>query len=206
MKNLILSLLLLLFHIEITEGICSTISYPPIKTEKTLLFNYVEQLTFEDIILCQILVESNNNPQAINESETACGKLQIRPCRLNDYNRQTNSSYTIDQVFIDSISVKIYLFYAAKCKSKEEICRRWNGGKNGLYMTSTKKYWNKVQSKINNYNYGAIYSSFYSDSNSNINFSMDIKSWDIKQKENLPALSSFKRVSKSFIYTTRSKT
>jgi hypothetical protein len=194
-KSILCILFCLFFYSEILE--CTITLKPDFSApivRKSILNNYVEFLTIEDLLVCQILVESDNNPCAINIEESAYGKLQIRPCLLKDYNIRTHSNYKIDQMFIDSIAIKIYVFYAKKCKSKEEIARRWNGGPKGLYKQSTEKYWKKVNSKLKHHNYEAIYHSIYPINNKRINFETDINGWNIEQKENISPLSEIKRI------------
>jgi hypothetical protein len=96
------------------------------------------------------LVESNNNPLAVNVKEQATGSLQIRPIRLKDYNRKTGSNYKLEQMHQDSIAVKVFLYYAEKIgvENHEMICRKWNGGSKNYDCKMAEKYWNKVQTKF----------------------------------------------------------
>jgi hypothetical protein len=98
------------------------------------------------------LVESNNNPLAVNVKEKATGSLQIRPILLIDYNRRTGNNYYLEQMKIDSIAIKIFKYYACNIgyENEETIARFWNGGYKKRYCRMTDIYWNKVKEKMSN--------------------------------------------------------
>lgn len=88
------------------------------------------------------MVETKCDSLAYNPLEDAAGYLQIRPIRLEDYNRRTGSNYTMNDLFNPKTSEKIFLYYAAEFGpyNFEWIARTWNGsGKNTI------QYWEQVR-------------------------------------------------------------
>ncbi len=88
------------------------------------------------------MVETQYDTLAYNPVEEAVGYFQIRPIRLQDYNKRTGNNYTLNDLFRYSISEKIFLYYASEIGPYdfERIARNWNGsGK------STILYWKQVR-------------------------------------------------------------
>ena len=87
-------------------------------------------------------VETMNNNQAYNPREQAAGIFQIRPIRLEDYNRRTGSRYTMRDLFNYEVSRKIFIYYADQIgpNDYEQIARRWNGSGH-----KTTFYWNRIK-------------------------------------------------------------
>lgn len=90
-------------------------------------------------------VETNYDTLAYNPVEQAAGFFQIRPIRLEDYNRRTGSSYRMEDLFNYKISEKIFLYYAARTDPHdlEKIARSWNGS-----GAKTIEYWKKVREHL----------------------------------------------------------
>ena len=87
-------------------------------------------------------IETRHDTLAYNPVEQAVGYFQIRPIRLEDYNRRTGNSYTMKDLFDYSISEKIFLYYATQIGpyNFERIARNWNGSGPKTYY-----YWNRVK-------------------------------------------------------------
>lgn len=90
-------------------------------------------------------VETNYDTLAYNPVEQAAGFFQIRPIRLEDYNKRTGSSYRMEDLFNYKISEKIFLYYAARTDPHdlEKIARSWNGS-----GAKTIEYWKKVREHL----------------------------------------------------------
>lgn len=88
------------------------------------------------------MVETGFDTLAYNPLEQAAGCFQIRPIRLEDYNRRTGKNYTMNDLYNYDISEKIFLYYASKAGpyNFESIARNWNGS-----GEKTIQYWNKVK-------------------------------------------------------------
>lgn len=87
-------------------------------------------------------VETMNNPALYNPAEQAAGIFQIRPIRLEDYNRRTGSKYTMKDLYDTKISEKIFIYYANLIGpyNPELIARNWNGSGH-----MTKYYWKRIK-------------------------------------------------------------
>jgi hypothetical protein len=88
------------------------------------------------------MVETMFDTLAYNPVEKAAGYFQIRPIRLEDYNKRTGNKYTMKDLFNYEISEKIFLYYAVQIGpyDQEKIARRWNGS-----GTRTIHYWNRIK-------------------------------------------------------------
>lgn len=88
------------------------------------------------------MVETKCDTLAFNPREEAAGIFQIRPIRLEDYNKRTGSSYTLNDLFKYEISEKIFFYYAdmAGPYNFEQIARKWNGSGH-----LTLNYWNRIR-------------------------------------------------------------
>jgi hypothetical protein len=97
---------------------------------------------FDKLIKAVLQVECGGNYMAYNPEEEATGPLQIRPIRLNDYNRRTGSIHKLEECYDVEVSKKIFLYYARNTgyPNFEKIAKAWNGsGK------QTIEYWKKVR-------------------------------------------------------------
>jgi hypothetical protein len=98
-----------------------------------------------DLWRATCLVESENNPDKINIIEGAYGIVQIRQCKLDDYNKATSGSYILPADINMSVSKEIFLHHCSVCKTDEEAARTWNGGPRGMGKPQTKMYWEKIR-------------------------------------------------------------
>lgn len=97
---------------------------------------------YKQLIYAIGYVETMNDTLAYNPVEQAAGYFQIRPIRLEDYNRRTGSNYTMKDLFNYEISEKIFLYFADQIGPYdfEQIARKWNGsGHKTIY------YWNRIK-------------------------------------------------------------
>jgi hypothetical protein len=101
---------------------------------------------FRSLIRAIGIVETGLDTTAYNPLEEAAGYFQIRPVRIEDYNRRTGSSYTLQDVYDYWIAEKIFLYYASKIGPYdfEKIAKNWNGS-----GSMTIDYWKKVKRQLN---------------------------------------------------------
>lgn len=110
--------------------------------QKELLLEYVPPAEpFERLIHAVTMVEAKGDSMAYNHVEQAAGLFQIRPIRIEDYNRRTGSNYSLEDMFDYEISKKVFLYYATQIGpyNFEKIARNWNGS--GI---RTLDYWKRV--------------------------------------------------------------
>lgn len=90
-------------------------------------------------------VEAQYDTLAYNPVEQATGGLQIRPIRLEDYNKRTGKDYQMKDMFNFEISKEVFLYYARQIgfDDWETIARKWNGS-----GPKTIEYWEKVQTRL----------------------------------------------------------
>lgn len=98
---------------------------------------------FEAIWQAVCIVESNNNPMAYNQKEQATGVAQIRPIRLNDYNKRTGKNYKLKDCYDITISKEIFMYYCTNPHNMAKICKSWNGS-----GVKTEIYWQKVKKAL----------------------------------------------------------
>jgi hypothetical protein len=100
---------------------------------------------FRNLIHAVGMVETSHDTLAYNPIEEAVGFLQIRPIRVEDYNRRTGSNYTMTDVYNYKISEKIFLYYASQIGPYdfERIARNWNGS-----GAKTFQYWEQVKKHL----------------------------------------------------------
>lgn len=107
------------------------------------------------------IVESNGNPNAINESENAFGALQIREIMIDDYNRITNQNFPHDiaynRAFAYIVAQEIFSHYMKGIENPtaKHLAFIWNGGgsawkrvdnpKNDKKQKNLDRYWEKVR-------------------------------------------------------------
>lgn len=97
---------------------------------------------FDKLIYAIGMTETKRDTFAFNRIEEAVGYFQIRPIRLEDYNKRTGSSYKINDMFKYEIAEKVFLYYAMQIGpyNFEKIARNWNGSGPRTYH-----YWNRVK-------------------------------------------------------------
>ena len=101
---------------------------------------------YERIWEAVCFVESTNNPLAYNKTEQARGIVQIRPIKIDDYNRLTGSNIQYEDVFCPEISKEIFMWHMEQFPVGfwEEAVRRWNGSGKKSYV-----YLEKVKTRLN---------------------------------------------------------
>lgn len=103
---------------------------------------------FEVLMTSVITIESGGYAYAYNPIEEARGILQIRPVRMDDYNRRTGKNYTYQDAYNPNISKEIWMYYASRFRHTEidSICRDWNGwGRQSLeYVKKVKMQLQKI--------------------------------------------------------------
>jgi hypothetical protein len=100
---------------------------------------------YEKLIQAIATVETKGDTLAYNPVEEAVGIFQIRPIRLEDYNKRTGSHYTMKDLYSYKISRKIFLYYASMAGPNEEekVARSWNGSGVKTYY-----YWQRVKKHL----------------------------------------------------------
>jgi len=116
------------------------LSAPSRESELILYSQPVEP--YKQLIRAIGIVETMEDTLAYNPIEKAAGYFQIRPIRLEDYNKRTGSNYKMKDLYRYEISEKIFLYYAAKTGpyNFERIAKNWNGS-----GPRTIHYWNKIK-------------------------------------------------------------
>jgi len=110
--------------------------------ESFVIFDSPPVEPYKRLILAIGTVETRNDTLSYNPVEEAAGYFQIRPIRIEDYNRRTGSKYTTEDMFNYEISEKIFLYFADLIGPYdfEQIARNWNGSG---HMTTY--YWNQIK-------------------------------------------------------------
>lgn len=113
--------------------------------EAFVIFDSPPVEAYKNLIFAIGLVETMNDTLAYNPVEQATGIFQIRPIRLEDYNRRTGKNYKMKDLFNYKISEQIFLYYSDQIGpyDLEQIARRWNGSG---HMTTY--YWNRIKQYI----------------------------------------------------------
>lgn len=88
-------------------------------------------------------VESSHRTKVINYEEMAFGIVQIRQCKLDDYNKETGNHYMLQDCLNPDVSKTIWMHFASKYDYRdcELIAKAWNRSK-------TNVYWNKIKSNL----------------------------------------------------------
>jgi hypothetical protein len=126
-----------ILFIILLSAICVKLLAP---CEKVLYIEQKESINYYDpLIRALTWVESKHGKYIWNAEEQAVGHFQIRPIRVSDYNKRTNSNYKLEDFYDYELSRKMFLYYASG-KSYEKAARNWNGK-----WSLTKEYWKKIQ-------------------------------------------------------------
>jgi len=102
-----------------------------VKACTTQLFGSVDVI---DVIEAIEIVESNQNPYAINIGENAKGSLQIRPIMIADYNRITNQDFAHDiaynraMAYIIASTIFNHYMKGIDKPNAKHLAFIWNGG------------------------------------------------------------------------------
>lgn len=88
------------------------------------------------------MVETKHDTLAYNPIEEAVGYFQIRPIRVEDYNKRTGKAVKKMDLYNYKISEKIFLYYASQIGpyNFRQIAMDWNGS-----GPLTISYWNRVK-------------------------------------------------------------
>lgn len=99
---------------------------------------------YERLMQAILVVESGGDTLAFNAFEEAYGPFQIRPIRLNDYNKRTGKRYRMKDCYTMRVSREVFLYYARILgPNYETIAKRWNGS-----GPKTIEYWVKVSAAL----------------------------------------------------------
>ena len=99
---------------------------------------------YKPLVYAVTWVESKHGQYVWNPKEEAVGWFQIRQVRVDDYNKRTGASYTLEDFYDYHLSEKMFLYYADG-KSFEHAARSWNGS-----GPMTLRYWADVQKVLYN--------------------------------------------------------
>lgn len=100
---------------------------------------------YRDLMNAIGFVETKGNTLAYNEKENAVGIFQIRQVRIDDYNRRTGNNYALTDMFDETLSEKVFLYFASKYKPNEleKIAKAWNGS-----GPMTEYYWKRIKENL----------------------------------------------------------
>jgi hypothetical protein len=109
-----------------------------------------ELSNYDSLINAISKYESNNNDTIVNrrfipgtsEREMATGRLQIRSCRVEHYNKLTGKNYTLNDMCDFRKAREVFLYFA-KGKTYEQAAKSWNGS-----GPLTVIYWEKIKALI----------------------------------------------------------
>jgi hypothetical protein len=97
---------------------------------------------YDVLIKAVVWVESRGDVWALNVKEQSAGPMQIRACRVIEYNRRTGKHYQHYEMFDYDKSREIFLYYA-RDKSFRQAAKDWNGS-----GPLTEIYWQKVRKAL----------------------------------------------------------
>ncbi len=102
---------------------------------------------YQPLIEAISLVESSLNPFAINKDEQAYGLLQIRQCKLDDFNKANGTDLILTDMFNALLSARVFMWHCLKYDNHnfETIAKSWNGS-----GPKTEVYWEKVKEQLHN--------------------------------------------------------
>lgn len=90
--------------------------------------------------------ESRMDSMAYNKKEKAVGIAQIRPVRLEEFNRLSDKTYTLNDLWQVNVSKEIFMFYAMRIghNDLDMVIRKWNGSgpMTYEYLKRVKVYYN----------------------------------------------------------------
>lgn len=106
--------------------------------------------TKEDLFRAMAVVESSNNPRAINAKETALGIYQIRPMYFLDAGVSGPHTQVYDPTVARKVCERYFMRYEPKAFANNDIetlARLHNGGPNWR-KKNTDKYWNNIKKHL----------------------------------------------------------
>lgn len=135
MKKMIAIAILLTFTLYALAPNTNTISIPEAE----------EINPYRDLISAIGWVECQYDTLAYNPEEEATGYFQIRPIRVEHYNRLTGNNYTLEEMYEYDKAERVFLYFAEKIGpyDLERIAKNWNGS-----GPKTIEYWKRVKTLI----------------------------------------------------------
>lgn len=117
------------------------LAFAPVPESFTVLYSTPVD-PYKELIYAIGMAETKCDTLAYNPVEKAVGYFQIRPIRVEDYNKRTGSNYKPEDMYNYKTAEKVFLYYAVKIGpyNFEKIARNWNGSGIRTYY-----YWNKVK-------------------------------------------------------------
>ena len=100
------------------------------------------------LIAAVAMIESGNDPAAVNRTEGAYGLLQVRQCALDDVNAHYGLGLRMVDVRVSrDTSRLVFILYVRRwgAETPEQAARIWNGGPRGMEKTATLEYWARVR-------------------------------------------------------------
>jgi hypothetical protein len=134
------NLIKIVFVTLLLLSFASRVSAP---TRDSVLITYTGRVEpYKRLIYAIGKVETGCDTLAYNPIEEAAGFFQIRPIRLEDYNKRTGSNYKMNDLFNYEISEKIFLYYASQIGpyDLEKIAKNWNGSGRHTFH-----YWERIR-------------------------------------------------------------
>lgn len=111
--------------------------------EKVVYIERSEPINYYDPLIKAIVdYESKGDVFAFNFLEQAAGPMQIRPCRIDHYNKLTGSNYTLSDCFDMKLSRKVFLRFT-NGKDWEHAAKNWNGS-----GPMTINYWKQIKKRL----------------------------------------------------------
>ena len=122
----------------------SLLSFCP-KGNTLVIFETRAIQPYEKLIYAVGSVECSYDTLAYNVKEKAAGYFQIRPIRIDDYNKRTGNHYTTIDMFDYYKAEKVFLYYANQIGpyNLEKIAKSWNGS-----GPKTIEYWKLIKEKL----------------------------------------------------------
>jgi hypothetical protein len=116
-------------------------AFAPVPESFTILYSTPVN-PYKELIYAIGMTETKCDTMAYNAIEEAVGFFQIRPIRVEDYNKRTGSKYKPEDMYDYETAEKVFLYYAGKIGpyNFEKIARNWNGSGIRTYY-----YWNRVK-------------------------------------------------------------
>jgi hypothetical protein len=146
-----LPILVLLFFMNVPVAFCPNIKTFYIAEASPIIRIPIYTASYDPLINAIGHFETHNRDTLVNVKEQAYGRLQIRQCRLDHYNKLTGMNYTLTDMFDFTKAKEVFLYFAThngrgkpvKGKSYEQVAKNWNGS--GLMTLS---YWEAIQKLI----------------------------------------------------------
>jgi len=119
-------------------------------------------MSYLNLILAIIMVESSGNDWAIGDDGLAFGCLQMHACYVKDASEHANVHWEHRDSFQRETAIQIFTAYMSRYATPkriggrvtaEHIARIHNGGPNGHLKPATEKYWKKVKAVLESHGY-----------------------------------------------------